>query len=338
LVRNIAHALHSQPAFLFTEVLLTYRCTQRCRQCNIPDQAAVNPDITFENFMKIIDALDRYGAQGVTISGGEPILHARFPEILAYAAGKHFAHLHVLSTLYGGSALIEKSVRTMLDHGVAITCSFDGFGETADMIRGGKDVSGKVTTALERIDALNKKQRKPVKISINTVISQLNLHEIPEIIAFVESHGWLINLDVYRCSSTNHCDVDDMHIRNLDRLDAVFETAKQSRAVITPHWLLDGYRSYLENNHPKRCPYLDSPAFGSKFFIYPNGDVKVCMGNAVGNLLQQTPAEIIQSDAWQKQMNTFEACSGCWNTCYTPSANLMNYLKPSELINIRRMI
>jgi sulfatase maturation enzyme AslB (radical SAM superfamily) len=124
-------------------------------------------------------------------------------------------------------------------------------------------------------------------------------------------------VDIYRYSSIQHLDSDELHIRDLDRLKQVIERCKSSRNVVTPRFLLDGYVNYLQNDFPKRCPYLDSPTLGSKFFIQPNGDVLVCMGHSIGNLLTHSPRELIKSPAWEAKLKEFESCEGCWNPCYT---------------------
>ncbi|MCD4650474.1 MAG: hypothetical protein K8S56_01610, partial [Candidatus Cloacimonetes bacterium] len=171
----------------------------------------------------------------------------------------------------------------------------------------------------------NQKRKKKLRLGVNIVISQLNYEEIPEILAFVEEIGWQANVDIYRWLSATQVETDELKIAPSQKLRDVLEVVKQSPVVFIPDWLIDGYCDYLLGKTPKYCPYIDAPGLGSKFFIQPNGNLKVCLGEPAGNLIKQTPAEIFASQAWKNKMAEFKACTGCWNTCYTRNARPMKY-------------
>ncbi|MBI3787726.1 MAG: radical SAM protein, partial [Ignavibacteriales bacterium] len=141
LSKNLPHLFRREPCFLLNEVFLTYHCTQRCLQCIIPQKAEAMAAMSFEHFKTIVDRLDDYGAHGIILSGGEPLLHPHLFECLDYVAGKNFSYVHILSTLYASRTTVEKLVDAILRHKIAITCSFDGFDETGDYLRGAKDVA-----------------------------------------------------------------------------------------------------------------------------------------------------------------------------------------------------
>ena len=325
LAKNVPHLFRREPCYLLTEILLTYHCTQRCLQCCIPQKAADTKRMGIEDFKTVVARLDEYGAHGIILSGGEPLLYPQLIDCIEYVARKRFTYLHLLSTLFASGTKVERLVKALLTHRMSITCSFDGFGPLADELRGGKNVSTIVMENMEFLDRENRKRGRPIKTGVNIVISQINLHQIPEILSYIERIGWLASLDVYRYTSDNQIEDDRMKIEDLDELRRVIELAKRSPAVVTPTWLLDGHVRYRENNLPKLCPYLLSPSLGSRFFVHPNGDVKVCLGSKVGNLLAQTPREILDSSEWRTRQEEFVDCRGCWTTCHTPFAKLSNY-------------
>jgi MoaA/NifB/PqqE/SkfB family radical SAM enzyme len=337
-VKNITHYIKKEPAFLFTEILLTWHCPQRCLQCNIPEQAVGTRGMAFDKFKHIINSLDSHGTQGLVFSGGDPLLHPKIHTLLDYAGSKNFSHLHMLSTLHGAEKKIRPFIDSLIRNKVSISVSFDGLGSVADKIRGAKDVSKIVMGNMQRLDSANKAAGNPIKTGVNIVISQLNMQQVPEILEKIEQLGWMANIDLYRFSSVNHNDDDSMAIKELGSLQSLIETIKKSPAVITPNWLLDGYVDYLQDKSEKHCPYLSQPALGSKFFIYPNGDVKVCIGEAIGNIFFQTPLEMIRSGKWQEKIEEFKDCSGCWNSCYTPSSNLSGYLNKADLKKVWRIL
>jgi MoaA/NifB/PqqE/SkfB family radical SAM enzyme len=333
-VKNLPHVVRREPVFFFTEILLTYHCTQHCLHCKYPLIAPGTKAIAFNDFTTIVDRLDAYGGHGIMLSGGDPIVHPQLYECIEYVASKRFTYRHMLSTLYFPLARVEELTAAILKHRFSLTVSFDGLGETADRLRGAKDVSRTTMEHMEFVDQENRKAGRRIKTGVNIVVSQLNLHQIEQILEYVEELGWFANVDIFRTPSVELPASEHLLIRDQERLRQVMERAKASPAVVTPAWVLDGFVKYLNGSAPKFCPYLLSPSFGSRFFVHPNGDVNVCFGSPVGNLLRQTPGEILRSLAWDERVEEFKACTGCWNSCLTPFAKVSNY----ELSDLRKNV
>jgi MoaA/NifB/PqqE/SkfB family radical SAM enzyme len=339
-VKNIPKLVTHMPSMLFAEIILTLRCSQRCLQCNIPERGNL-PDANMqpEHFRLIIDRLYDYGTHGIVLSGGEPCMHPDFFELLDYTLKKNFTYIHILSNLFISKKKALRLADLIAANGIGITTSFDGLGTVADKIRGGKNVEKITLQNMKFInEAVSKHGKSSIKGSANVVISQLNLHQVPQIIDLLSNLGWMINIDLYRNSSVNHNQVDEMVIIDPDNLQEVLDYAIKSYQVVTPTWLLKGYIPYLKNNFIKQCPYISTPSLGSKFFIQPNGDVKVCIGKPVGNLLNDEPCDIFNSNRWKEKTEEFKKCSGCWNTCYTPSARISNYINIKEISNIIKVL
>jgi len=51
--------------------------------------------------------------------------------------------------------------------------------------------------------------------------------------------------------------------------------------------------------------------------VMENGDVHLCWGGPIGNLLSQPLEEIFASDLYQERLLQYRQCRGCWTTCYT---------------------
>ena len=337
LLSNIGNFSKKRPAIFFTNILLTYHCTQRCLQCAIPAKKSFSNSMYIDTFSRIIDRLADYGTQGVTLSGGEPMCHPRLPEFISLAAQKKFYNLQLLTTLYAPEKVVKQTIDAVLKNHVSISCSFDGFDDVADKLRGVKNASSIVSDNILRFHKENQNLSKPVKTYLNIVLSQLNLHQIVDILKFAENIQWPVNLDLYRWTSDNHREQDEMKIEDFDLLRSVVTMAKNSPLVITPSWLLDGYVDYLHDHYQKFCPYLDNHSMGSKFFIHPNGDMHVCMGPAIGNITRQSPKEIFSSTAWQNHISACKTCPGCWNTCYTPVSRPLHYFNRNDFKIARRL-
>lgn len=314
---NVRSFINQEPGWILPNLLLTYNCTQRCLQCSIPHKACPEMVIHADKVDLICDSLLQYGTQGLSISGGDPLSHPELISLLEQIARKGFSFLHLLTNLYGSTRLIDELIPVLIKNRIHITTSFDGFGEVADKIRGGKDVSRRVSESMLKISQANFKAKKKIQTRGTMVVSQMNLHQVEDVIRFFEELNWELSIDIYRYSSIQHLDEDQLHIKDLDGLESIIEKCIQSNNVVTPRFLLKGYVNYLKGDFPKKCPYLDSPTLGSKFFIQPNGDVLVCQGGSIGNLLEQTPKEIIKSEKWADRLASFKSCEGCWNPCYT---------------------
>lgn len=336
--KNIFNFIKRKPSFFYTNVILTRNCTQNCLQCVIPHQKDEKMTMRFSDFKLIIDKLENYGTQALVLSGGEPMLHPQIEECIRYAKSKNIKKIHLLTTLYGTEQMIAKTIKLIFKYGLSISCSFDAIDDKADILRGRKDVARQVKQNIAKINKMNSKLKKPITTGVNVVISQLNVYQIPEIINYMETVGWKTNLDIYRWSSDNHRETDDLKIKDIEKLKKVIEIAKKSPIVFTPDWLLDGYIDYLQDSFPKQCPYLLSPTFGSKFFIQPDGNIKICEGSVIGNLIHQEVKEIFNSRRWAKAKSKFLRCKGCWNSCYTLSAHFTNYLNVKDIKKIKNLI
>lgn len=316
--KNAVKAVRMERMMFFPDILITHHCTQRCLQCSIPLSASpTKPFMDFEDFRKIVDMLDAHGTQGIVISGGEPMLHPQLPEFLQYAASKNFGRVHLLSTLYGPEKLIERAVHSAIDSGASLSISFDGLDEVGDAVRGARNVSDRIKKSIDYVKGEMERRGKRIHCAVGVVLSQLNVHQTAEILSYLEGVGWLTEVDVYRWQSQSQLENDAMKFRDTKELRAAIELVKKSPVVLTPHWLLDMLPDFLDGKVEKYCPYLSLPTFGTKVFIHPDGSVKSCMGEAFGNLLQQTPEELFRSAAWKDQMREKVRCEGCVNTCYT---------------------
>jgi MoaA/NifB/PqqE/SkfB family radical SAM enzyme len=287
--------------------------------------------MSFDDYRQIIDKLDTHGSQFIVISGGEPMLHPELPEFIRYAAGKQFARIHLLTTLYGPDHLIKRAVQAVLDNGISLSISFDGLGPVADDIRGAKNVSERVKSSIEFMKKEMMRRNKKVHCGVSVVLSELNIHQISGILTYLEEVDWITDIDIYRWQSQSQKETERLKVVDIGNLRAALEIAKSSPIIMTPGRLLDQLADYLQGNFEKYCPYLALPTFGTKIFIQPDGSVKTCKGDAFGNILQQNIDDLFESTEWEHQLAGKRICSGCANSLYTRS----KYLFPASVKEFR---
>jgi MoaA/NifB/PqqE/SkfB family radical SAM enzyme len=331
---NLGGLMRGTPSIFLANLQITRQCTQRCRQCSIPDGAAQAPPMRLDTFVDLVDRLDSGGTHFITISGGEPLTHPDLPEMIRYAATKKFIATQVLSNLYVPDPALDRVMRALIETGTGIQVSFDGFGDVADRLRGGHGVSDRVRRNILELDRRNRERSRRIRTSLNIVVSELNLHQVPDILAFAESIGWEANVDLYRCLAPQHKEDGALRIVDLGGLNRVIAGARRSRSVGTPRVILDGFGPFLEGRQEKRCPYLDCRAVLPKAYIGPDGAMSACFGATFGNLLAQSPEQIFRSSAWREEIAAMRRCRGCWNTCFTPFAIM---LRPKSIGELRAL-
>ncbi len=330
-LKNFRNLATFTPGWLFAELMITYSCTQRCRQCNIPERASRENTMSYDHYRMILDKLSRHGSHGVVITGGEPTSHPEIEQFLLALNDYSFLYKNILSNLYFSPEKMERLTKLFIENKIHVTTSFDGLGETADLLRGAKNVSDRVMRNMEYLSKENAKAGSPLRLIATMVVSRHNAAQIPEIMAYLKKIGWALSFDVYRVSNTNHNRHSDMMITDPGEMNEIIHTVKKSSKLVIPRWILNGFVDYMQNKHLKYCPYIRNFSFFSKFFIQPDGDVHSCNNKAFGNILRQDVKDIFSSVEWRKFRDYARSCSGCWNSCHTPYGKISGYFNFKEV-------
>lgn len=317
--------LQRRPSMIICSIKLTSNCTQRCLQCSIPELSD-GSFISLEDFEKILVGLKAYGTRKITLTGGEPAIHPHLEQIFAILHKHGFEGSNLLTNLYYPPEMQDHVIDLCFRYRIQINTSYDAVDEVADTLRGAKNVRETVERAMQKISNLNRSLGRPFKPTATVVISEMNIKQIPQIIHRIQELGWWMNIDVYRWASEFHKEDDALKIKDMKALEHTLQIVRNAPNLRTPLWIYDGTLAFLMGKQNKKCPYLISPTFGSKFFISDKGELQVCMGSAVGNLLTQSPKEILNSPVWKAKREEFAQCKGCWNTCYTLSSSIYQYV------------
>lgn len=108
--------------------MITGRCNYNCLHCfNAKDNAPLQSEWTLEEANKLLDEAQECGINGFTVTGGEPMAHRSFFEILEgiYARGMYVFELNT-----NGFFLTQEALDRMKQIGCnpLMKISFDGFG------------------------------------------------------------------------------------------------------------------------------------------------------------------------------------------------------------------
>ncbi len=126
---------------------ITGRCNMRCRHCfmaaDIPHEVT---EFSLDGALRAIDRFVECGIRNVILSGGEPLLHPNFPQIVE-AIGN--AGMRVVRLFTNGLLLSRETLDCLKNNGMSpeLVISFDGLGHH-DWMRG---VSGAEDAAVRAV-------------------------------------------------------------------------------------------------------------------------------------------------------------------------------------------
>ncbi len=109
-------------------LMITGKCNLNCLHCfNAKDNAPLNSELTYEEILNILDQSKDIGVHAFTITGGEPLVHRRFLDIVR-AIYERNMYIFELNT--NGLLITQKMLDAFKEVGCSplIKISFDGVG------------------------------------------------------------------------------------------------------------------------------------------------------------------------------------------------------------------
>lgn len=157
---------------------VTFACNQSCRHCLTASAEPAPDELTTGEALQLVGQIHQAGVFQINFGGGEPFLRPDFEEILGAC------HAHGIMTCVStngtrfDAGLVERLAATRM---MAIQVSLDGASQaTCEAIRG----RGTYDLAIGSLELL---ARSGISTSINTVLTSLNAHEIPDLHALAKA-------------------------------------------------------------------------------------------------------------------------------------------------------
>lgn len=306
----------NKPTYLCAK--MTMRCNSRCAHCNIWQMPFDEPELSTDEWLRVLDDLHRWlGGFRMVFTGGEALLRDDMLEILCHAV-----RLGIKVELLSNGILIDQALASRLvSLGLEqITISYDGItAETHDRFRGDAGYHAATKGAIEFLVAERKKQHSDLNILLKTVISANNLHELTAIAAWAEEMGVMVQ---YQPIEQNYGDGEDLiwyqksplWPQNLDAVSKelrVLQGLKEGKGAITnPVDDFTRFIRYFENPdelmrsiqaHDKKRKATLCPAAVGNFVMESHGDVRMCFRmEPIGNVKEKPPAAL-----WRERVR-------CW--------------------------
>jgi len=327
--------LAGKPLVFNLNLNATNVCNQNCPMCNaVIVGKGTGVTITLDQFKKIYESLRPYRISSLTISGGEPSLVKDMPEIMEFSAKKFPFGVNVNSNLYASEETIRKFSTAALRNNIRIGTSFDGFGEVADRLRGAKNVSDRVTANIELVTGLRKELKSSSTLNVHTVVSDRNIHQVPDILDLSEKYGWTqtlapVNNFFYQDSS----DPDAPKLTYSQQLEDLIKLASSKKNIAVSKAFLTSIPKFIRGETDKYCPYLTGIFRTYKIFIEPNGDLSLCSREPIGNVLESGIEDILKTGLYRSDREKYTRCQGCWMACFVEILLAMPALYQKIIIN-----
>lgn len=304
---------------------ITRTCNLRCVHCYADSHAELYPgELNWEQCCAVIDDLAAYGASALLLSGGEPLLHPRLPDILKQATGRGLKV--TIST--NGTRITPELARLFKEVGVAyVGISLDGIGEVHDRFRG---VPGAFDAAIRGFRLCEEVGQKT---GLRLTLTRNNVQSMEQILDFIEQQD-IKRVCFYHLVPTGR-GVDVASLRPeearaaIDTLIARVEkwhTAGQDREVLTVTQPADGIYLLLRQLRE------GSPLAAQTLRLLQwNGGGANSSGRGIANI--DTQGNIHPDQFWQGvtlgNVKT-QKFSDVWEASSQPSAQTLNELRGSE--------
>jgi radical SAM protein with 4Fe4S-binding SPASM domain len=166
------------PVSIFWEI--TAACNLRCLHCVVAAGKKSPGELSLERCIDLAGELAEAGVQSIAFSGGEPLIHPHFYELVETV--KKNGMMVQVST--NGTLVDEVMSRWLLEIGAEIQVSLDGSKpELHNHMRPGVNAFERALTGITHLVTAGH------EVTIGTVVSKINLEDIPSILILAEELG-----------------------------------------------------------------------------------------------------------------------------------------------------
>ncbi len=289
--RWAGHTLRGNPLRHLT-VEVTKRCNAKCAFCPYWREPR---GVELDDYAPLVR---HFKPLVVTLSGGEPLIRRDLEELTSRIRA---ADPHVyLAMVTNGALLTVERARGLRQAGIdQLSISLDYAGPRHDEVRAVPGLYGRIRDLLPELAGVGFDS-----LSLNTVIKNDNLDDIPEILELARSSGALVGFSSY-CSLKTGDEALHVEESKSERLREVLALIKRYKRVHritrTSDYYLDLVEEYFARGGIPGCQ-----AGRNWIQVTPAGEIKPC-----------SELEVAESD-WRRydpRRARAVSCTACWYSC-----------------------
>lgn len=301
---------------------ITHRCNLRCKMCSIYQDARQHDELTVEQIEHIFTRLRTLGLIYVSIGGGEPLLRKDLAVIIRSLRERGL----MVRLLTNGILANKDIIKELVDAGLSdISISLDTLNSNKqDDIYDRKGSWDDIIKALDQfIELLPRRNR----ILINTVVSPLNIMELPELSRFAEKRGCYISFIPIENSNDSRFVFTEEDHQLIDKsYDILLQEKKKGKGnIFNSSRFLENSRRYLKSG---KC-YWPCDAGCLYLSINPSGEFSICHRFKPEMSICNTDFEgfFASGEFKNKRLDLIHHCSGCMRPCWAEVSFLINDAK-----------
>lgn len=330
---RIAEAFVTRKVPVYAHYGITHRCNLTCKMCGIWRYGNKKEELSLEQIAQAAERMARLGVVQVSIGGGEPFSSEHLEE-----AARCFVQAGLnVRVLTNGVGVTPDRIEKCVKYGVKnFSISLDSlYPSRFDYIceyEGSWDQAVKSMTVVSGL--LKDSDGLP---TINCVVSNLNLEELPDMVRFAEAIGFHISFLPVELLPDPKAGVRNWEARFIryrpemgintsnaqavrSRIDEAYDTLirmkKEGAPILNSTPYLDASRMYLKTG---RFPAEGCDAGRLYFSVAPNGQFTICHRTEQQHLHFLDPKfeEYYHSQEFEKK-RLLEAgsCDGCMRACW----------------------
>lgn len=354
---RIAAAALTRRVPVYAHFGITHRCNLTCKMCGIWRYGNEKEELSADQLKLMAGRMARLGVVQLSIGGGEPFASARLEDACSAFLAEGL-NLRVLTNGIGegngrnvvrGSAYLDR-VDRVIDLGVkSFSVSLDSlYPKRFDYIC---EIDGAWDEAVRTMTHMaGRLAGRPGALpTINCVVSNLNLEELPDMVRFAEQIGfavsflpiellpdpkagqrnWEARFIRYRPElGLNIEDAADAVHRRVDAAyDALIEMKAAGKPILNSTPYLEASRRYLKTG---QFPAEGCDAGRLYFSVAPNGQFTICHRTEQQHLdfLDPNFEEYFHSAAYE-QARLVEAggCEGCMRACWIDTSSMFRTME-----------
>lgn len=324
---------------LYVQFAVSNRCNLRCRMCNALPSRSNEKELSLSEIERLSTILKRLNVAILVLTGGEPLIRKDLSEIVRIFSGKGLE----VRLQTNGILANERRLLELKEAGLSgITISLDSLdSKKQDNINSNSGTWDKMVNTIAAISKIFLPQNSIC--GINTVVSRLNIEEIPGIIKFASKIGFYSSLIPVHLAETKQ----DFIVRSKDKS---FGFRKDDHAIIDRIYaqvvemkkkgfnIYNSFRFLKESSdflkYRKMHWRCDSPYL--YFAISPEGNFLPCVDITTRiSMLNGDFVGLYGSGDFRSQIRKIvDSCSGCMYACWPE----MSYLCRDPFVFFERVL
>lgn len=272
-----------KPTLRTIHIELTNKCNERCVHCFIPNNEKEHGvHFRLKNLKRVLNEFKELGGVRIILSGGEPLLHPDFIEIIKFCRELDLS-ISIFSNLISCDDHLIEAIKDVRVANLQVSLY--------SVIEKEHDHITKVTGSYKKtIGAIEKLRKKGIPVSISCPLMKINKNSFTQLIHYAISQKIPYKTDIYLMGQT------DFTKDNLSERLSVNEIAEVIKALkkINSSSEIFGQEKYETKSHSSYNLPVCSAAI-NMLCISSNGDVYPCVSlskKKCGNIYETSLKEI----------------------------------------------